>query len=552
MKKFKISAIFISLCFLTTIFSACTSSEGQSSGGGASCEVFPAEYTDAVKLSDSAAVSAFTGDLSDNPVDEGICVSPYYTMKVNGKEIPVYAARSANGIHSFAYLDVKSGEEDGSFSLNVELSPTNLSTVLNDSSPEVVVLPERNGVTAEIEGETVSATIDKFGSFSFAFNKNYIEPLTLMVKEYEEFSAPEGYVVQNVEPGSYTAEQTNFTAENTVYYFGQGVYETDCIRLPSNSMLYLERGAYIAVQPSEEGAVENAITNAGTENISIAGRGLVDFSDCNGGSNGNKSGIVFNEVKNVSLSGLSVINSQTWTMCFNACEEVHVKDIINFGYRTFADGIMLSDCADGIVEDCFIRTGDDAFETKSTTSANNGKYTDNILFQNNAAWTDKAVAYGCIYESSKDTQNVTFLNNSVGFALGTWSSHLGCNVIQMGNNPQATMHDIQFVGTEIYTSYNQAICNIYIGGSGGRGEGWGKVKNILFRDIEAENNRGLVLYIQTFENEYSEVKSICFENIVSNGKKFLQKSVEDKTLYDINTQVFNAENDLHVMGEFPQ
>lgn len=391
MKKFKISAIFISLCFLTTIFSACTSSEGQSSGGGASCEVFPAEYTDAVKLSDSAAVSAFTGDLSDNPVDEGICVSPYYTMKVNGKEIPVYAARSANGIHSFAYLDVKSGEEDGSFSLNVELFPTNLSTVLNDSSPEVVVLPERNGVTAEIEGETVSATIDKFGSFSFAFNKNYIEPLTLMVKEYEEFSAPEGYVVQNVEPGSYTAEQTDFTAENTVYYFGQGVYETDCIRLPSNSMLYLERGAYIAVQPSEEGAVENAITNAGTENISIAGRGLVDFSDCNGGSNGNKSGIVFNEVKNVSLSGLSVINSQTWTMCFNACEKVHVKDIINFGYRTFADGIMLSDCADGIVEDCFIRTGDDAFETKSTTSANNGKYTDNILFQNNAAWTDKAV-----------------------------------------------------------------------------------------------------------------------------------------------------------------
>ena len=536
MKKFKISAIFISLCFLTTIFSACTSSEGQSSGGGAPCEVFPAEYTDAVKLSDSAAVSAFTGDLSDNPVDEGICVSPYYTMKVNGKEIPVYAARSANGIHSFAYLDVKSGEEDGSFSLNVELSPTNLSTVLNDSSPEVVVLPERNGVTAEIEGETVSATIDKFGSFSFAFNKNYIEPLTLMVKEYEEFSAPEGYVVQNVEPGSYTAEQTNFTAENTVYYFGQGVYETDCIRLPSNSMLYLERGAYIAVQPSEEGAVENAITNAGTENISIAGRGLVDFSDCNGGSNGNKSGIVFNEVKNVSLSGLSVINSQTWTMCFNACEEVHVKDIINFGYRTFADGIMLSDCADGIVEDCFIRTGDDAFETKSTTSANNGKYTDNILFQNNAAWTDKAVAYGCIYESSKDTQNVTFLNNSVGFALGTWSSHLGCNVIQMGNNPQATMHDIQFIGTEIYTSYNQAICNIYIGGSGGQGAGWGKVNKIYFRDITAKRNYGLVLNLRSYTQENTEIKNIYLDNVVSNGTLFTKELVSDDAYFKDSTQ----------------
>ena len=115
---------------------------------------------DAVTISDFNGISEFTGDLSDNPVENGICVSPYYTMKVNGAEVPVYAARSANGIHSFAYLDVKSGEADGSFSLDVELSPTDLSTVLDDSSPEGVVLPERNGVAAEIEGETVRATID--------------------------------------------------------------------------------------------------------------------------------------------------------------------------------------------------------------------------------------------------------------------------------------------------------------------------------------------------------------------------------------------------------
>lgn len=537
MKRFKISAIFISLSFLTAALAACTDPGTDSSGGGASaCEVFPAEYTDAVTISDFNGISEFTGDLSDNPVENGICVSPYYTMKVNGAEVPVYAARSANGIHSFAYLDVKSGEADGSFSLDVELSPTDLSTVLDDSSPEVVVLPERNGVAAEIEGETVRATIDKFGSFSFAFNKNYIEPLTLMVKEYEEFSAPEGYTVQNVEPGVYTADQTDFTQENTVYYFGEGTYKTDCIRLPSNSVLYLERGAYIAVQPSEPTSVQNAITNAGAENISIEGRGLVDFSACNGGSDGNKSGIVFNEVKNVSLLGLTVINSQTWTMCFNACEDVHVKDIINFGYRTFADGVMLSDCADGVVEDCFIRTGDDAFETKSTTSANNGKYTDNILFQNNAAWTDKAVAYGCIYESSKDTQNVTFLNNSVGFALGTWSSHLGCNVIQMGNNPQATMHDIHFIGTEIYTSYNQAICNIYIGGSGGQGAGWGKVNKIYFRDITAKRNYGLVLNLRSYTQENTEIKNIYLDNVVSNGTLFTQELVSDDTYFKDSTQ----------------
>ena len=523
----------MSLCLSAAGVAACAPS-GKTSG--ASCEVFPAEYSDAIALKDAGAVSAFTGDLSDNPVENGICISPYYTMKVNGKSVPVYAARSANGIHSFAYLDVKSNQEDGAFSLNVEISTTSLSTVLYDSSPEVVVLPERNGIEAKIQGKTVSANIDKCGSFSFAFNKNYVEPLTLMVKEYEEFSAPAGYTVRNMEPGLYTAEQTNFADENTVYYFKQGVYETDCIRLPSNSILYLERGAYIAVQPSEEGAVQNAVTNAGTENISIEGRGLVDFSACNGGSNGNKTGIVFNEVSNVSLLGLTVVNSQTWTMCFNACTDVHVKDVMGFGYRTFADGVMLSDCADGVVEDCFIRTGDDAFETKSTTSANNGKYTDNILFQNNAAWTDKAVAYGCIYESSKDTQNVTFLNNSVGFALGTWSSHLGCNVIQMGNNPQATMHDIKFIGTEVYTSYNQALCNIYIGGSGGQGAGWGKVNKIYFRDITAKRNYGLVLNLRSYTQENTEIKNIYLDNVVSNGTLFTKELVSDDKYFKDSTQ----------------
>ena len=534
------------ICLSAATLAACSPREGEQSSGGTPCEVYPAEYAGVETLASAEDISTFTGDLSDNPVDSGICVSPYYTMKVNGETVPVYAARSANGIHSFAYLDVKSGEADGSFSLNVEITPTSLSSVLEDAKPEVVVLPESTGVTAQIGEGTVSASIDGYGSYSFAFNKSHLEPLTLMVKEYEEFSAPEGYTVRNIEPGDHALADTTFTDENTVYYFKAGQHKTDSISLPSNSVLYLERGAYVAVQPSEATSKLNAITNSGSENISIEGRGLVDFSACNGGSNGNKNGIVFNEVNGISLLGVTVVNSQTWTMCFNACETVHVKDIINFGYRTFADGIMLSDCKDGIVEDNFIRTGDDAFETKSTTSANNGKYTDNILFRNNAAWTDKAVAYGCIYESSKDTQNVTFLNNSVGFALGTWSTHLGCNVIQMGNNRQATMHDIKFIGTEIYTSYNQAICNIYIGGSGGRGEGWGNVRDILFRNITAENNRGLVFYVQTYENERSTVRDIRFENVVSNGEVFTKKSLQDGALYALSTQVFDADKELHI------
>lgn len=134
------------------------------------------------------------------------------------------------------------------------------------------------------------------------------------------------------------------------------------------------------------------------------------------------------------------------------------------GIRGRSDAVRLQKC------DCrglFHPHGDDAFETKSTTA--NG-LTDNVLFRNNAAWTDKAVAYGCIYESNHDTRNVRFENCSVGFALGTWSNHLGCCVIQMGNRKGAVMENITFDNIEVYMSHNDGLLNVYIGGSGGRGE----------------------------------------------------------------------------------
>ena len=510
--------------------------------------LYPSAY-EGIRALQGVEIGVYEREVCTNlPVRDGIIVSPYYKMKINGRAVPVYASRSANGIHSFVYIDVEGGE-DGNLRLKAEITATENSTALQREDAFAVVLPQSSGVIAEVKNGKATAKINSYGSYSFAFNGNHIEPITLVIKRFEPFFVPEGYEVEKIAPGTYPAERTCFKRENTVYYFGKGRYETDVIRLPANSILYLDRGAYITVIPSPDDAVENAVSVCGNKNIRIEGRGIIDFSACCGGENGpehvnNKAGVALSGVAGVSVRGLSIVNAQSWSLCFYDCKDVYVSDVFIMGYRVFSDGVMLSDCCGGLVENCFVRTGDDAFETKSTTKT--GK-TDKILFRNNAAWTDKAVAYGCVYESNQDTENVRFENNSVGFALGTWSKHLGCNVIQMGDNPEATMHDIAFVGTEIYTSRNQAICNIYIGGSGGRGEGWGKVRNILFKDIRAENNRGLVLYVQTYENERSEIKDIRFENVVSNGKVFDKKSIGNEKLYAASTQVFDAEKDLSII-----
>lgn len=513
------------------------------------CKVYAAEYENITNLNETELVKFNEEVATNRDVELGVIVSPYYTMKINGKVVPVYAARSANGIHSFAYVDIEAGDSTGKFQLDVSLSATDKNTVIKGSKTEVVVLPESTGGTAKISNKTVSAKISDYGSYSFVFNKQHFEPLTLMVKKHEEFVAPEGYETVYIEPGTYTAEQTDFKDENTVYYFKKGTYNTDCISLPQKSILYLERGTFIKVNPAPEGsALTEGITAKNGKEVKIEGRGLIDYSVCCGSSDqneyfNNKLGIRFHQIEDVSVKGLTIINTQTWSICFYDCDNVYVSDVLMFGYRMYADGIMLSDCRDGLIEDNFIRTGDDAFETKSTTRT--GK-TDNILFQNNAAWTDKAVAYGCIFESVSDTQNVRFVNNSVGFALGTWSGHLGSNVIQMGDNPKATMYDIHFIGTEIYTSHNQAICNIYIGGSGGHGEGWGKVKDIYFRDITAKRNYGFVLNVRTYENERSDIKNIYLDNITSNGEKITEENATSKKYFNNLTTVFNPNTMLHV------
>lgn len=492
------------------------------------CTIKATSYDGINSLNSESEISTYEGEVATNlPVENGVMVSPFYTLTINGEDVPVYATRSANGTHSFAYVDVKKVDDSKAFLLQLQLKATNLSTVFNvrqGKAVTVAVLPESTGVKAVVnqEEKTVTAEISEYGSYSFAFNISHKEAVTIMIKPEENTATLFGdKKINYIQPDNYVGDKANdllFTNESEVYYFKAGRYQIDGIKIPANSVLYLERGCYLQVMPGNQGYPLSASSANG---IVVAGRGLIDYSACCGGEvpegyYNNKNGLNFSRCDNIDISGLTVINSQTWTLCLNDCEGVQINDLLFFAYRVYADGVMLSDCKNAIVENCFIRTGDDAFETKSTTSTG---YTDNVLFRYNAAWTDKAVAYGCIYESNQDTRNVHFENNSVGFALGTWSNHLGCCVIQMGNRKGAVMEDIYFKDMEIYYSNNPAILNVYIGGSGGRGEGYGNVKNIYFENVTARRNYGAYLNVRTYDSENCFIGALYLDNIVSNGEQ---------------------------------
>ena len=96
---------------------------------------------------------------NNRPIKNGIIICPYYSVKINDKIVPVYGTRSAHGIHSFVYINLEDKNED--FSLDIEITALDKSSVLKDKTPKTVVLPLSNGVNAKVEKGKVFATINK-------------------------------------------------------------------------------------------------------------------------------------------------------------------------------------------------------------------------------------------------------------------------------------------------------------------------------------------------------------------------------------------------------
>lgn len=377
------------------------------------------------------------GSWYNGPTENSMIISPYVGMKLNGTYVPVYAARAAFSTHSFAYAEI---EGEGEIDLYVEL-------LLSQKRNRVDVLPESAGVTGEICGDTtVKANITQTGSFTFVFDHGVESAVTLLVRRKEALEIPSDFTLRTLLPGQYSAEETDFREEKTVYYFKRGIYYLDCVTIPTDATLYFEEGTVIRAY----GATKRSMFRAqpGAKRITLCGRAVID---CGMLESSTLQTFNFHGVENICVKDITVVNSCSWTVCFTNCNRVTVQDMALFSYRIFSDGIMLSDCTDSVVSDCFLRTGDDAAECKST--GNGSTRTDNVLFRNIAAWADKGACYGIVFEENYDTQNVTFENCSVGFSLPNWSDHLGCITVYCGNNPKAVDHHIYFRDIEIYCTH---------------------------------------------------------------------------------------------------
>jgi hypothetical protein len=454
----------------------------------------------------------FAAQGADNAAHaDGIVLSEDFTATLGSTLLPTYSVPVTYGLHSFAMADVALSE----FPLSVEIETT-------VNFEKVEVLPAMRGVTAEKSGNKIKFTLSTYGDYTLVFDGSYASPFTLFVREYETLDS--------------LGEEYN---GYHVIEYQKGIHYVDNIDIAdSNTILYLHSGALlIAKQPTTDSETptlnpdwagktrwKSFLTASYVDNVKIMGHGVIDFTNLDWHA---RSPITVTGCNNFELSGITLINAPEWNVTVQYSKDVYVHDMIIFGYRQNSDGIAICDTENALVEDCFIRSGDDLFEVKSLNKASQtgGKH---IIFRNCTAWADKCRGFGIIQETKNDIDDVLYENCAMLFKMATWSEELGSLVVVVGDG--GTVSNVTFRDMEVYYDAAYAI-NVSLGPTDWtEGTETGKILNVTFENIRLGNNNKVRIRKAEQLSE-SDLSGISFKNITLGESKATFDSLQMTYLY---------------------
>jgi hypothetical protein len=412
----------------------------------------------------------------------GITISPYYTAKIGGKEIPVYASvvfirvDDTGTLHSFSEIYVDSSKD---FSFNIELTGADV-TLKN-----AIVLPESHGVKAQCENNKVTASINKTGVYTFLFNgANQYYGYTLIVREK---------IDEDAEIAAYVEE---YGAENVIVV-DKGVYNYDYVNFVSqnNQVIYLREGAYVIanhlfdINSAEDenkyiegnARYENAIGLTrypflnfyNCNNITLTGRGVIDLTRLD---RRERRGVVFTNCNNITVSGIKIINSPEWSFISYCCTGVDIDNVDIIGSRGNCDGFAICNSHDVTVDNCFARVADDTFEVKALGGVMDSR---NITFTNCIAWGGYARCFGITGEVNKKISDVTFRDCAVVYRDGIWNNDRIGSLVVVAEQTEGSIDGILFENIEIFRDEGRPILvKIY----DEEAENF-EIRNVVFRNI---------------------------------------------------------------------
>lgn len=440
----------------------------------------------------------------------GLVLSGNWSIEVNGNSIPVYDVPITHGGPiSFTGFSYRGNAEE------VKITARSA-----DIIEKAVVLPKKKHMSFTLEDNAVNFSTASTGHFVVEINDDIMCPLFISVNPSE-------------------TERTQ-SDNGDVLFFGAGLHKLNFLELHSGQTIYLAEGAILQAIPpdgNEKPAVESdwagkpvykeLISGVNVEGVTIKGRGIIDASKLDWHA---RNPVFFKESRNILIEGITIIGSPSWTIHLFKCSNCIIRNVKLFAHRENSDGIDIVNCEHITVEDCLIRTGDDAVCVKSMSkeAATGGK---DILVQRCIVWNDKVRCLGIAGETVSNIYDVVFRDCDILHSMATWTRELGSLCIIVGDS--GTVNNITFENIRIEDERNNAICCLIFKDRWSKEQKPGQIENIFFHNIQIP--KGAASYLGGFDSNHC-IKGVSLKEIYVDNN--IVTALED-TFVEMNSYVKN-------------
>ena len=412
-----------------------------------------------------------------------VCRDEEFTVAAGGAEIPAYTVPLYSGqknkgtLHSFCYIESSTSD---AFEIRIKTS--------------VLISPALYPQKDFYQGfNYISFTVqpNEEGTYTFFANKNS-DSKVLTIRIFNGRNEDEQIKKYKAEYG-----------DNNVTIFEKGIHEIDQIVLNSDSVLYLKSGAYLKVKHSNK--IGGAIKAENFRNIVIDGRGILDLSNLDWHE---RNGMEFFYGDNLIIKDITILNSANWSCYLYNIINAEISNVSIFGSRQNGDGIDICNSQNVVVQNCFVRAGDDCYNVK-TLGSETDTPSENILFNHNVAWATKARAAGITGETSCDIRNVEFDDMTVIRCDAEWNDERIGALAIVNETGNGNIEDIRFKNIRIKDSKCPPILLSVLSGRTDV-----KMRKIVFENIDFSSKKKINIYKQSDSN----IIDFSLENVTKNGK----------------------------------
>lgn len=458
----------------------------------------------AVGMSVAWVAGAGTVRVFPAPADEEL--SRQYSVKVEGREVPVYIAKVAPAEPERRWQAMDDKANSAAYFTNAAFATFDMqgAVTVSVTCPEVIrsvkVLPSSFGLHPTFQGKTMTLNLTEPRLVTVEVNSNWVGALHLFANPLET-NAPQ--------PG-----------DPNVLFFGPGIHEVSHVVVTDNQTVYLAGGAVVrgVVRPDERFSISSysglrnyspTFVLRGT-NITFRGRGILDGSRCPTHARN----LILVQGRDITLDGVILRDASTWNIPIRGADHVRVRNVKLLGYRANSDGLDICNSRDVTVEGCFLRTLDDLIVVKTDQGQGAAR---RIVAKDCVLWNEVAHALSVGAELREDVEDVLFANCDVIHDQGReWT-------LRIYHCDAARISKVRFENLRIEES--PRLISLWIDQAfWSRDAERGHIDGVLFKDIRAQTD-SLRVEFKGFDAPHA-VENVLLENVLVNGRPLKNTDVK--------------------------